>query len=70
MNDNLFEEFKMVSKIDSKIIDKYKESLPNELISVWKSYGFGTLLNGYLKIINPVCRLEKICKRVWTNTHI
>lgn len=53
MNDNLFEEFKMVSKIDSKIIDKYKESLPNELISVWKSYGFGTLLNGYLKIINP-----------------
>ncbi|WP_319946259.1 GAD-like domain-containing protein [Criibacterium bergeronii] len=27
--------------------------MPNELISVWESYGFGTLLDGYLKIINP-----------------
>lgn len=53
MNDNLFEEFKMIIKVDSKIIYKYKESLPNDLISVWESYGFGTLLDGYLKIINP-----------------
>lgn len=53
MNNDLFKEYKIKSKVDSKIINKYKENLPSELISVWESYGFGSLLRGYLKIINP-----------------
>lgn len=53
MNDDLFKEYKIKSKVDSKIINKYKETIPSELISVWESYGFGSLLGGYLKIINP-----------------
>ena len=27
--------------------------MPKELIEVWRKYGFGSLLNGYLKIVNP-----------------
>jgi len=53
MNDDLFKEYKIKGKVDGKIINKYKGILPIELISVWESYGFGTLLGGYLKIINP-----------------
>lgn len=53
MNDDLFKEYKIKSKVDRKIINKYKKTIPSELISVWESYGFGSLLGGYLKIINP-----------------
>ena len=27
--------------------------LPEDLIEVWKTYGYGTFMNGYLKVINP-----------------
>lgn len=53
MNDDLFKEYKIDSKVESNLIDKYKEVISEELISVWKIYGFGSILNGYLKIINP-----------------
>lgn len=44
---NLIEEFK------EETIQHYINILPPELISVWREKGLGTLLNGYLKIINP-----------------
>lgn len=53
MDKLIFKEYKTNIEVDSKIIDKYKESIPIELMSVWKEYGFGSLLNGGLKIVNP-----------------
>ena len=53
MNKDLLKEYKIESKVDSKIINKYKDVIPAELISVWENYGFGSLLDGYLKIVNP-----------------
>ncbi|URZ03083.1 T6SS immunity protein Tdi1 domain-containing protein [Clostridium felsineum] len=53
MNNDLFKEYKIENTVDRKIIDKYKYTIPSELISVWESYGFGILLGGYLKTINP-----------------
>lgn len=53
MNDDLFKEYKINSKVNSKIINKYNEIIPIELISVWENYGFGSILNGGLKIVNP-----------------
>lgn len=38
MNDNLFKEYKIRSKVDNKIINKYKGSVLIELIYVWESY--------------------------------
>lgn len=49
----LFENFVRVSAASTQIINKYKDSLPEELIGVWKKYGFGSLLDGYLKVIDP-----------------
>ena len=34
-------------------INKYKSVLSDELLDIWEEYGFGTLFNGYLRIINP-----------------
>ncbi|QHE63651.1 DUF1851 domain-containing protein [Rossellomorea vietnamensis] len=39
--------------IDEDIILKYKDKLPKELIGVWEKYGYGTFVNGFIKIINP-----------------
>jgi len=53
MKEKVFQEYKINSRIDINIINKYKEKIPNELMCVWKEYGFGSVLGGYLKIINP-----------------
>lgn len=53
MDNLIFEEYKINRKVDRKVIDKYKEIIPIELMSIWKEYGFGSILNGDLKIVNP-----------------
>lgn len=50
---SLFKDFKKISKVEENTINKYKDLLPDELIKAWKTYGYGTCMNGYLKIINP-----------------
>lgn len=35
------------------IMKEYKEKIPAQFIEIWKNYGFGTFLNGFLRIINP-----------------
>ena len=53
MYDKVFENFKLNCKVSNEIITKYEKVLPNEMLDVWQEYGFGTILDGYLKIINP-----------------
>jgi len=53
MYDKVFKDFKLESKVSSELIAKYEGLLPEEMLVVWREYGFGTILDGYLKIINP-----------------
>lgn len=39
--------------IEQELLQKYKTIVPDELIKVWEDYGFGRLMRGYLKVINP-----------------
>lgn len=50
MVETLFEKEDAVS---SELCERYKSIVPDELIDIWKNYGFGSFLNGYLKVINP-----------------
>lgn len=50
---SIYSDFKKVSKVEGLTINKYKEYLPKELIEAWRIYGYGTFMNGYLKVINP-----------------
>ena len=50
---NLLDNFEKHSAVNERIISFYKEKVPNELLEIWKQYGFGSVMNGYLKIINP-----------------
>ena len=48
-----YKSYKIEEKVEKKLIDNYKNKLPEELLDFWKHYGFGTYMDGYLKIINP-----------------
>ena len=41
------------AQIEQQLIQKYENSLPNGLLEIWRNYGFATLLDGYLRVINP-----------------
>lgn len=39
--------------IKQELLQKYKIIVPDELTKIWEDYGFGRLMGGYLKVINP-----------------
>ena len=56
MNENAAELFKNSVKyadVTEEIIEKYRGFVPNEVIEMWKEYGFCCAEDGYFKIINP-----------------
>ena len=40
-------------EIEQELIKKYEAILPNELMEIWRNYGFANLFDGYLRVINP-----------------
>lgn len=53
MSESLFKNFKKENDVSQELCYKYEAILPRELIALWKKYGFGSFMGGYLKIINP-----------------
>lgn len=51
--ERIFSDFQLYDSVKEETILKYKGKVPLEIIKIWKNYGFGTFLNGYLKVINP-----------------
>lgn len=47
------DEFVLVEKTCKSIIEQYRGEIPERVIEVWENYGFGSIKNGYLKIVNP-----------------
>ncbi|APC40574.1 T6SS immunity protein Tdi1 domain-containing protein [Clostridium estertheticum] len=65
MSKDIFDDFILEKKASEDIIAKYTGKVPKELLYVWNKYGFGTILNGYLKIINPE-EIQEILEEVYT----
>lgn len=49
----LLKDFDKVGDVEKTIIEKYKGIVSNEIIELWKDYGYGSFYNGFFKIINP-----------------
>ncbi|WHY98062.1 T6SS immunity protein Tdi1 domain-containing protein [Peribacillus simplex] len=64
MSNNVFEGFILEEKIDKEVIDKYKEKIPEQITEIWRQYGFGSILKGYLKLVNPDV-FEELLKDVY-----
>jgi hypothetical protein len=39
--------------VSEEILLKYTNKLPKKLIDLWRNNGFGTLVNGFIKVVNP-----------------
>ncbi len=46
-------DFICFEKPSQEIVEKYPGKVPEQIIDLWKQYGFGSMLNGYLRLINP-----------------
>jgi len=58
MGNIIFSDFEIYSKVDQLTREKYSSQLPEELLSFWDTHGFGSILDGYLKVINPDFYIE------------
>jgi len=65
MNNELIKDYIKYSDVDEKTINQYENQLPQEIIDLWKNYGYGTFYNGYLKTINPNEYKELIESSYW-----
>ncbi len=64
MINKFFENFVQKEKTSENIIKSYTGRVPDGILEVWKQYGFGSILNGYLKIVNPD-EFQSILKEVY-----
>ena len=48
----MINDFNLENKPSTKVLKKYEDFLPEEIITLWKDNGFGTFMNGYFKIVN------------------
>lgn len=55
-------QFTKFAAMPEEVIEKYASKVPDELVELWKQYGLGFLLDGYLKIINPEEYIEFVQK--------
>lgn len=46
-------DFLLEGRPEDGLVGKYKSLLPEQLIALWQAYGFGTIADGYLKVVNP-----------------
>lgn len=53
MEYEVLKDFKKVANVPKGVISEYDGRLPKDIIELWNEYGFGSFLNGYLKVINP-----------------
>lgn len=65
MVNNIFQDFILEERVSQEVINKYDGKIPEQLLEIWKNYGFGSILNGYLKIINPKT-MQLILEDVYT----
>ena len=49
----LFDRFEQDQGASRELCVQYNSILPPAQLNVWQKYGFGSLLDGYLKMINP-----------------
>src|SRR5687768_2141021 len=56
MFDTFFEkypDYNIVQKPTEETLSLFKGKLPSQMTGFWSSYGFGTFMNGYLKLVDP-----------------
>lgn len=51
--EELFKNCRKFEVVPDEIIEKYQNRVSDEIIALWKEYGFCTTEDGYYKVVNP-----------------
>jgi Uncharacterized conserved protein len=49
-----YPDYLIVERPSEILLNDFRGKLPYQLIDFWNEYGFGTFMNGYLKVVNPL----------------
>lgn len=49
----IIDDFMFEEKLPISVIEKYKHDVPVQVVEVWENHGFGSINNGYLRVVNP-----------------
>lgn len=69
MRFEILKDFQFEQKVPQELIQKYKDSIPEQLLYVWQEYGFGSFMNGYLRVVNPD-EYQELIDDFYFNSHI
>ncbi len=50
MNYEVLKDFKKVSGVPQEIITEYEKKIPQDMIDLYKEYGFGSFFHDYFKV--------------------
>ncbi len=53
MTYRILDDFRIEKKVPSELNDAYQGKLPEQIIQIWKEYGLGSFMDGFLRTINP-----------------
>jgi len=53
MKHQVLKDFSTIQKVSDNLISKYNGKVPNEILDLWKEFGFGTFMDDYIKVVNP-----------------
>jgi hypothetical protein len=45
-------------------IERYRDRVPEELVEIWKRFGYGTFLGGFLKLVDPDSYVEALSDEI------
>lgn len=64
---DILKQYKVESIIPKETVQNYTNKIPKQVLNIWEKDGAGTILNGYLKIINPD-DLTELMQEVYTRS--
>ncbi|MCS4226962.1 GAD-like domain-containing protein [Sphingobacterium sp. BIGb0165] len=71
MFDKFFEKYpvyQLQERPSFELVASYTARLPDELLSFWQNYGFGSFMNGYLNVVNPG-EYKSLLKQVYASKY-
>lgn len=65
-----FPGFEKVDSVPGELIERYRGRVPDDMLTIWQTHGFGTAVNGFIKIVDPDDTAARIAESLPVSTWI
>ncbi|MBB2985584.1 GAD-like domain-containing protein [Terracoccus luteus] len=53
-------DFVTQAPVPDDVVERYRGRVPDELVEIWRTYGYGTFAHGFLRVIDPALYEAKV----------